>query len=165
MQSKIDLATDEEFILAYKNNIDYTNMAKALGYAQNINNNVRLKIKERLKKLKLPLYEGKKDVSTLTKGELFNNRKNYQSARSAIVKNAQNVYAKSQKPKKCAICGYNKHYEIAHIKAVANFSDDTLISVINDKNNLIALCPNHHWEYDNNLLNFAGQSSGSLASS
>ena len=38
---------------------------------------------------------------------------------------------------------------MAHIKAVSDFNDDTLISEINDIDNLIALCPNHHWEYDN----------------
>lgn len=47
---------------------------------------------------------------------------------------------------------YDKHIEIAHIKAVADFDDGTLVSEINDINNLIALCPNHHWEYDNRLL-------------
>lgn len=152
MNSRIDQATDAEFILAYKTNTDYTNMARALGYGQNINNNVRIKIKERLQKLGLPLYEGKKDVSTLTKGELFQYRNGYQNARSAIVKNAKSSFLKSSKPKECAICGYDKHYEIAHIKAVADFNDDALICEINSENNLIALCPNHHWEYDNNLL-------------
>lgn len=42
---------------------------------------------------------------------------------------------------------------MAHIKAVSEFSDDTLISEINDINNLVGLCPNHHWEYDHGLLN------------
>ena len=41
---------------------------------------------------------------------------------------------------------------MAHIKAVSDYDNDTLISEINDINNLVALCPNHHWEYDNNLL-------------
>lgn len=50
---------------------------------------------------------------------------------------------KIQNPK-CKICGYNKHIEVAHIKAVSEFSDSTLISEINDINNLIGLCPNHH---------------------
>lgn len=165
MQSKIDMATDQAFILAYNNNSDYTNMARALGYGNNINNNVRVKIKERLQKMGLPLYEGKKDVASLTKRELFQNRNSYQSARSAIVKNAQAIYLKSMKPKCCAICGYNKHYEIAHIKAVADFEEDASITEINNENNLIALCPNHHWEYDNGILDLAGWSSGSLTPS
>ena len=136
-------------------------MAKALGYGNNINNNVRIKIKERLQKMGLPLYEGKKDIASLTKKELFQSRNSYQSARSAIVKNAQAVYSKSKKPRYCAICGYDKHYEIAHIKAVADFENDTSIAEINNENNLIALCPNHHWEYDNGILDLAEWSSGS----
>jgi hypothetical protein len=47
-QSRIDLATNEEFINAYNKNSDYTNLARDLGYGLNINNNVRVKIKERL---------------------------------------------------------------------------------------------------------------------
>ena len=151
-QSRIELATVEEFILAYEQNSDYTNMARALGYGKNINNNVRVKIKERLIHLGLPLYEGKTEVVLTTKGDLFNNRANYQSARSAIRKNAQKVFENSNKEKCCQICGYSKHYEIAHIKSVSSFSDDALIKDINAEDNLIALCPNHHWEYDNGLL-------------
>jgi predicted restriction endonuclease len=45
--------------------------------------------------------------------------------------------------------------EVAHIKAVSNFSEDSLISEINDISNLIGLCPNHHWEYDNGLLDIS----------
>lgn len=84
-----------------------------------------------------------------TKGELYFDRANWQSARSAIQKYARIVYMNSDKPKKCAICGYDKHFEVVHIKSVSSFSDDTLISEINDIENLVALCPNHHWEYDN----------------
>ncbi len=53
----------------------------------------------------------------------------------------------------CQICGYNKHIEVAHIKAITSFPLDTMLSVINDLNNLATLCPNCHWEYDNGLLN------------
>ena len=49
----------------------------------------------------------------------------------------------------CKHCGYNKHVELAHIKAVSGFSDDTLLSEINSKDNVIPLCPNCHWEFDN----------------
>ncbi|WP_443081868.1 HNH endonuclease [Terrisporobacter sp.] len=50
------------------------------------------------------------------------------------------------------MCGYTNHIEIAHIKAVSDFDDNILISEINNPDNLIGLCPNHHWEYDNGLL-------------
>lgn len=50
---------------------------------------------------------------------------------------------------KCQRCGYDKHVEACHIKPISSFPNDTLISVINHKDNLIALCPNCHWEFDN----------------
>ena len=152
-QSRIDLATNEEFITAYEQNSYYTNMARSLGYGQNINNNVRLKIKERLEQLGLLLYEGKMDIGLVTKEELFKNRANYQSARSSIWRHTQKVFENSSKDKCCKICGHTKHYEVAHIKAVADFDDNILVNEINSEDNLIALCPNHHWEYDNGLLN------------
>lgn len=91
-------------------------------------------------------------VSKLTKGELIKRRKNYQCFRSAIQRMARNIYRDSDNPKSCSICGYDKTYEVCHHKSVAQFSLDSKISEINDINNLIALCPNHHWEYDHNKL-------------
>ena len=51
----------------------------------------------------------------------------------------------------CAHCGYDKHVELAHIKDVVSFSDDTLLSEVNSEDNVIQLCPNCHWEFDNLL--------------
>ena len=50
---------------------------------------------------------------------------------------------------KCSRCPYSKHVEVAHIKAIASFSEDTLLSVVNHPDNLVVLCPNCHWELDN----------------
>lgn len=92
--------------------------------------------------------------TNITKGELFNNRKQqWQSARSSIQKDARIKYLNSNKQLICFICGYNKHVDIAHIKSVSKFPNETLISTINDPSNLLALCPNHHWEYDHKLIN------------
>jgi hypothetical protein len=66
--------------------------------------------------------------------------------------NAKKIMTRAKKDKCCAKCNYNKHVEICHIKAISEFEENTLISVINDINNLIYLCPNCHWEYDNGLL-------------
>lgn len=49
----------------------------------------------------------------------------------------------------CEKCGYNKHVEICHIKAIKDFSLDEKISIVNAENNLRPLCPNCHWELDN----------------
>lgn len=51
--------------------------------------------------------------------------------------------------KPCAKCGYDKHVEICHIKSISEFSDDATIGEINNISNLTQLCPNCHWEYDN----------------
>lgn len=91
-------------------------------------------------------------IAKKTKGELFRDRSNYQSARSCIRKGAVKNFEKVPNNTYCYICGYNKHVDIAHIKAVSDFSDDTLIEVINDPSNLIPLCPNHHYEFDNGLM-------------
>lgn len=65
---------------------------------------------------------------------------------------ARQIYQKSEKPKQCAVCGYDRHYEVCHIKPISDFSPDSLLSDINSLNNLIALCPNHHWELDNGII-------------
>lgn len=107
-------------------------------------------------------------LEIVTKGELYSKRKTPHNARATIAKHARETYMASNRPKQCCICGYNRHVDIAHIRAVSDFSDDTFIGVINDINNLMALCPNHHWEFDNHLLEFEygeyfeGEDPGSL---
>lgn len=49
----------------------------------------------------------------------------------------------------CAKCNYTKHVELAHIKGISTYNDETLLSVVNNKSNIIQLCPNCHWEFDN----------------
>lgn len=95
----------------------------------------------------------KLDVTGLrTKGDLFANRKNWQSARSTIQRRARETYRTSGLPMICRACGYNRHVEIAHQRAVSEFSDTSTINEINAIDNLMALCPNHHWEQEHGLL-------------
>jgi len=54
--------------------------------------------------------------------------------------------------KSCFNCGYTKHVECCHIKDISAFDKETLVSIVNAKDNLIGLCPNCHWELDNGLL-------------
>lgn len=97
-------------------------------------------------------------ISDLTKDELFKRYKNYQTARSIICKNARKIFFNSNKERKCIECGYHTKIDIAHIKSVSSFPMDAKISEINDINNLMALCPNHHGEYDDGhiKINIAG---------
>lgn len=85
------------------------------------------------------------------KGELFKTRKNWQSARTTIRENANFIFFKvNKKEYKCEKCGYIKHIDVAHKKSVSSFEDTATVKEINDIGNLIGLCPNCHWEYDNN---------------
>lgn len=61
-------------------------------------------------------------------------------------------YKRSDKPKLCCICGYDKFYEVCHIIPINKFNDNSTIAEINSLTNLIALCPNCHWEFDHNLI-------------
>lgn len=90
-------------------------------------------------------------VGSRTKKEMFVHRKNWQSARTAIRVHAYKLFTKNNKLI-CKVCGYDKHVEVCHKQSVSSFHGDTLIKDINVLTNLVALCPNHHWEYDNGLL-------------
>lgn len=152
-KSKVDSFSDSEFIKIISNNIGWKSIGIALGYSDRPSSNVVSNIKNRCSKLGIePMIEQPSPILSKTKGELFSSRKNYQSYRSAIRKHAELTYLKSCKVKKCAICGYDKHIEIAHIKSVSKFDDSATIAEINSIENLIALCPNHHWEYDSGIL-------------
>ena len=49
---------------------------------------------------------------------------------------------------KCAICGYNKFVNAHHIQSWAIYRDNSI-------KNGVALCPNHHAEADNGILDEA----------
>lgn len=87
-----------------------------------------------------------------TKGQLFAKSKSWQNARSAIVKHAKWMFNRESKKTTCHVCSYNNFIDVCHIKPVSKFSDDTTISIINAPENLIGLCPNHHREFDKDLL-------------
>lgn len=54
---------------------------------------------------------------------------------------------------KCSTCDYSTHVEIAHIEPLALFPDETPIEETYT-NNVIGLCPNHHWEFDHGYLTY-----------
>jgi len=101
-----------------------------------------------------PLEEYMEEISirNKTKGELFSKRSNWQSARSSIQGDARKSFFENISNVKCQHCNYSLHVDVCHIKPVSNFDDSTLISDINNINNLMGLCKNHHWEYDNGYL-------------
>lgn len=86
------------------------------------------------------------------KDEIFRNGRPWQPARSTIQRMARHVFFESDRPKICEICGYHWHIEVAHRIPVSAFPGHATLGEINDLSNLRALCPNHHWEYDNGVL-------------
>ena len=90
---------------------------------------------------------------TTTKGELFQGDRSWQTSRNIITRHARGLFRLSNPSLKCAACPYTNHIEVAHIRPVADFPETSTIAEINDPANLIGLCPNHHWEFDNGLWN------------
>jgi hypothetical protein len=68
---------------------------------------------------------------------------------------ARVAYRKSSRAKACAVCGYGTHYEVCHIKPINAFLPTDFVADVNRLSNLVALCPNHHWEFDHELLSAA----------
>ncbi len=76
----------------------------------------------------------KKDASLFylkdpTKKEMTYSLKS--SPYSYIRWHARTIVAK-QRTKQCQLCGYSKHAELAHIKGISNFTDDSKLSEINN---------------------------------
>ena len=63
-----------------------------------------------------------------------------------------NLVNKKLKNLPCQVCGYTPHVELAHIHPVAGFPLTATLAAINDPQNILVLCPNHHWEFDHGFL-------------
>lgn len=87
-----------------------------------------------------------------TKGELKSIAKTGERIRATITRFARAIYFETFPDPKCEICGYNSHVEVCHIIASSKFNDDAKLSEINRIENLIGLCPNHHWEFDSGMM-------------
>lgn len=88
-------------------------------------------------------------VSKTTKGELRRRNKNW---RATIQGHARDCFVESGLTLQCVVCQYRIHADVCHVKPVCEFADTEEVSAINCINNLVALCKNHHWEYDHSLM-------------
>lgn len=154
VSTKLSAIPDSEFIEIVTTSETWKELGERLGYKNALSSNVKDSIVDRCSKLGMECRCLKQEsfIMNLTKGEVFGRRKNWQSARSSIQKAAREVFFEHNQHPKCEVCGYDKHVEVAHRKAVSEFDDDTTIRDINSIGNLIGLCPNHHWEYDHGIL-------------
>jgi len=96
----------------------------------------------------------KKNLGDRTFEEYLSNYKfrDYANKYTAIRQHGKKVIDRSNIPKCCKNCGYDKHVEVCHIRGIPEFDKSCLISEINSLDNLIYLCPNCHWEYDHKIL-------------
>ena len=77
----------------------------------------------------------------------------HKSSKNSHIRVLARSHFKHLRQKPCYNCGYDKHVELCHIKPISSFGEDAKLSEVNCENNLIQLCPNCHWEFDNGLLN------------
>lgn len=76
----------------------------------------------------------------------------HQSSKFAHIRGLCRSWNKDKLKLPCHICGYSKHVELAHIRAISSFPLTALVGEVNHKDNIIQLCPNCHWEFDNKLV-------------
>lgn len=74
--------------------------------------------------------------------------KHHRSSAYALVRSRARTSLKEE-AQVCEACGYDKHVEVCHVKPIADFPLSTMLSEINNRDNLKLLCPNCHWEFDN----------------
>lgn len=89
---------------------------------------------------------------TKTLGELRNGfavRGKHPSWIHAQVRSYCRTWLRHLLKESCRHCGYSKHLELAHIKAISSFPDSATLGEVNSESNVIPLCPNCHWEFDN----------------
>jgi hypothetical protein len=91
-------------------------------------------------------------IEETTKGELRERNNSWTAFRAAITKNARELYSKSERKKTCLLCDYDHHAPICHLRSVSDFPDSATVKEINALENLVALCPNHHWDLDHGFL-------------
>jgi|688.fasta_scaffold297322_3 hypothetical protein len=118
-----------------------TNCGTWCGSGRKYCKDCRLKRKQELKEQSI---NAKKSDAIYTHGHISNKY-------AKIRYHARHDFEKSIT--KCQKCGYDKHVEICHIKSIKEFPDSATIAEINNKSNIIGLCPNCHWEFDHGLLN------------
>lgn len=119
------------------------------------NNKIRELKQEKKEKLKKPKKEKFEFLLNMTKKELYEKHGVYYKFRAVLRKHAHYVFNKHTTKKECLVCGYSNHVEVCHIKSVSAFSDDDIIRDINSVENLVGLCPNHHWEFDNGKIDIS----------
>ena len=72
-----------------------------------------------------------------------------------LIRQNARSYSKYIYPRHCMLCSYDKHIEVCHVKDIKDFDVNLSMYEVNNKYNLIHLCPNCHWEFDHDLINIS----------
>ena len=103
------------------------------------------------------ILENKHIKNPITEKSIFEISKRKDANRFSVVRHhARKLYKSLLLEPKCESCGYNKHVEVCHKKPISTFPENALIKEINEKDNILLLCPNCHWEFDHGMLEIAG---------
>lgn len=102
-------------------------------------------------KTNCPACRRKRRPFDITLGKLdrwANGKDRHPSWRHSQVREAARRQHKELLTRPCPSCGYDRHVELCHLKAITSFSKETLMSEVNDISNVLPLCRNCHWELD-----------------
>lgn len=80
------------------------------------------------------------------------NKANRFSPFSGVRELARKILNDNNVEQRCAICGFSEYVEACHIKAIKDFPETATLAEVNDINNLVYLCPNHHILLDRGKL-------------
>ena len=70
----------------------------------------------------------------------------------AQVRQFNRIWNKSLIAAGCKICGYRLHVELCHLRALSEFPLTATLGEVNHSSNVVPLCRNHHWEFDNGFI-------------
>lgn len=101
---------------------------------------------------KIQVREERSPILNLTKKELRKRYSGTTNYHSVLRAHSRKTYANSKKPRTCAKCGYSTFVQVCHLRDVSDFPDTAFVKEINHIDNLVALCPTHHWELDHCFL-------------
>lgn len=96
-------------------------------------------------------YRSRFKVGSQTIAEYCNGYTTYE-AHAKIRGLARDAFKRKSDAKACQKCGYDKHIEICHIRAISDFPNTATLDKVNHISNLVGLCRNCHWELDNGYL-------------
>ena len=71
----------------------------------------------------------------------FASRRGGANRYDSIRANARHQYRDELNNPCCEKCGYNKHVELCHIIPISAFPKDTIVEIVNRRDNIVFLCP------------------------